>query len=161
MTFTVVNDYFFKPDGDVEEGKAAAKELVAYFNEDVPEVQLSLWLESDDNPLHHYHITVFDSAAPLEALKKSKAIEKFTGRLYPHIDHSTFISPGCQVWLAAGKGVEDVGGPGIRVLCGSTQPTRLSAQRRRFGRRSKARCLQPAGRSVQPTIMRSLRMGSR
>jgi hypothetical protein len=108
MSFTVVNDYFFKPDGDVEEGKAAARELVEYFNRSAPEVQLSLWLESSENPLHHYHITVFDSAEPLQALKDSKAIKKFTGRLYPHIDHSTFISPGCGVWLAAGKGVEPV-----------------------------------------------------
>lgn len=109
MSFTVVNDYFFKPDGDVAEGKAAAEELVSYFNKEVPEVQLSLWLESAENPLHHYHVTVFDSGEPLEGLKKSKAIKRFTDRLYPHIDHGTFISPGCNVWLAAGKGVKPVG----------------------------------------------------
>jgi hypothetical protein len=31
MSITVVNDYDFKPDGNVAEGKAAAAELVEYF----------------------------------------------------------------------------------------------------------------------------------
>ena len=109
MAYTVVNDYFFKPDGDVAEGKAAAAELVDYFERDVPEVQLSLWLEAAENPLHHYHITVFDDAEALQRLRSSEAIERFTDRLYPHIDHSTFISPGCGVWLARSRGVAAVG----------------------------------------------------
>jgi len=45
MSMTVVNDYDFKPDCDLAEGKAAAAELVEYFKENYPEVQLSLWLE--------------------------------------------------------------------------------------------------------------------
>ena len=108
MAVTVVNDYFFKPDGDIEEGKAAAAELVAYFEAEVAEVQLSLWLEGRENPLHHYHITVFENADTLDVLKKSEAIKRSTDRLYPHIDQETFISPLCGVWLAAGKGVEPV-----------------------------------------------------
>ncbi|WP_138378948.1 hypothetical protein [Luteithermobacter gelatinilyticus] len=112
MSFTVVNDYFFKPGGNVEEGKAAAKELVEYFNEKVPEIQLTLWLESRENPLHHYHITVFDTAEALQEVCNSTAIKRFTDRLYPHIDHSTFIAPGCDVWLADGKGISRVGGEG-------------------------------------------------
>lgn len=108
MTTTIVNDYFFKPDGDVEEGKAAAVELIEYFKKDVPEVQLSLWLESKENPLHHYHITVFDNADVVERVKKSKAIEKFVGRLFPHIDQSTYISPVCDVWLSDGHGIKPV-----------------------------------------------------
>ncbi len=109
MSVTIVNDYFFKPDGDVEEGKAAAAELVEYFSAKVPEVQLSLWLESEENPLHHYHITVFDDADVVRQVRDSQAIRKFTDRLYPHIDHSTFISPGCNVWLTGGKGVKPIG----------------------------------------------------
>lgn len=109
MSVTIVNDYFFKPDGDVEEGKAAAAELVRYFEEEVSEVQLSLWLESTENPLHHYHITVFDNTGTIEKVRASPAIKRFTDRLYPHIDHSTFISPACDVWLAAGTGMPAVG----------------------------------------------------
>ena len=93
MAITVVNDYFFKVDGDIEEGKRAAKDLVDFFNAAVPEVQLSLWLESRENPLHHYHITVFDDGDAAMRLRDTEAIRKFTDRLYPHIDHSTFISP--------------------------------------------------------------------
>ncbi len=38
MSLTIVNDYFFKPDGNVEEGKAAAAELVEYFRRIFPRV---------------------------------------------------------------------------------------------------------------------------
>lgn len=108
MATTIVNDYFFKPDGDLEKGKAAAAELVEYFKSDVPEVQLSLWLESTENPLHHYHITVFDNEEVIERVKGSQAIERFVGRLFPHIDHSTYISPVCDVWLSDGHGMKAV-----------------------------------------------------
>ncbi|MGD8560734.1 MAG: hypothetical protein PVG89_16565 [Gammaproteobacteria bacterium] len=108
MSITVVNDYDFKPDGKFEEGKNAAAELVNYFNDNVPEIQLSLWLEDRDNPLHHYHITVFDSLEALEKIRKSDARQRFVDRLFPHIAHSTYISPVADVWLADGKGVKQV-----------------------------------------------------
>jgi len=108
MSLTIVNDYFFKPDGDIEEGKSAAAELVEYFRAEVPEVELSLWLSSQENPLHHYHITVFSTGDVVQKVRDSEAIKLFTGRLYPHIDHSTFISPACDVWLADGAGVTPV-----------------------------------------------------
>ena len=111
MSITVVNDYDFKPDGDLDEGKAAAAELVAYFEAEVPEVQLSLWLQDQDNPLHHYHITVFDSMAALDKVRESAAIERFVGRLFPQIAHSTYIAPVTDVWLAAGHGVAAVAYP--------------------------------------------------
>lgn len=107
LSITIVNDYFFKPDGDVAGGKAAAAELVEYFRT-VPEIQLSLWLESQENPLHHYHITVFDSEASVKAVKESDAIKRFVERLFPHIDHGTYVSPVCDVWLADGHGVQAV-----------------------------------------------------
>jgi hypothetical protein len=106
MSITVVNDYDFKPDGDLAEGKAAAAELVDYFKLHFPEVQLSLWLEDIDNPLHHYHVTVLDSVEALERVVESEAIKRFVDRLFPHIAHSTYISPKCHVWLADGTGVK-------------------------------------------------------
>jgi len=111
MSVTVVNDYDFRPDGDVDEGKAAAAELVDYFTAEVAEVQLSLWLEDRDNPLHHYHITVFDSMDALERVRESHAIKRFVDRLFPHIAHSTYISPTTDVWLADGAGVKPVAYP--------------------------------------------------
>lgn len=111
MSVTVVNDYDFKPDGDVSEAKSAAAELVEYFKAAVPGVQLSLWLEDRDNPLHHYHVTVFDSVATLEQVRESAAIKRFVDRLFPHIAHSTYISPVTDVWLADGSGVKPVAYP--------------------------------------------------
>ena len=108
MPVTIVNDYFFKPDGNVAEGKAAAADLVRYFLQEVPGCQLSLWLESKENPLHHYHITVFDSDETVAEVKASKAIETFVSRLFPEIDHGTYISPLCEVWLADGAGIQTV-----------------------------------------------------
>ena len=108
MSVTIVNDYFFRPDGDIGEGKAAATELVDYFNAEVPEVELSLWLEGQENPLHHYHITVFRTDDAIQRVRDSAAIKKFVDRLYPHIDHSSFISPPCDVWLADGRGVQSI-----------------------------------------------------
>lgn len=108
MSITVVNDYDFKPGGDVKGGKAAAAELVRYFKEEVPEVQLSLWLEDRDNPLHHYHITVLDSAEALEKVRESDAIKRFVDKLFPHIAQSTYISPTTDVWLADGAGIKPV-----------------------------------------------------
>ena len=75
----------------------------------MPGCELSLWLESRENPLHHYHITVFDSDATAEEAIESDAIERFVGELFPEIDHSTYISPRCDVWLADGSGVKTVG----------------------------------------------------
>jgi len=49
---------------------------------------------------------VFDDAAAAGRVKKSKAIEHFVGRLFPHIDHSTYIAPACDVWLCDGHGVK-------------------------------------------------------
>jgi hypothetical protein len=108
MSVTIVNDYFFKPDGDVNEGKEAAAELVEYFKSEIPEVELSLWLASQENPLHHYHITVFSTGDVIQRVRESAAIKRFVDRLYPHIDHSTFVSPVCNVWLSGGSGVKDV-----------------------------------------------------
>jgi hypothetical protein len=108
MSVTIVNDYFFKPDGDINEGKEAAAKLVEYFKAEIPEVELSLWLASQENPLHHYHITVFSTPNVIQKVRDSAAIKQFVDRLYPHIDHSTFISPLCDVWLADGTGVKNI-----------------------------------------------------
>ena len=89
--------------------KRAAAQLVEYFEAEVPEVRLSLWLESEDNPLHHYHVTVFSDADAVQPVRESEAIRKFTQRLYPHIDHATFVSPSCNVWLVGGEARASIG----------------------------------------------------
>lgn len=57
MTVTVVNEWYFKDDGDKEEGLAAAGDYVAYMKANEPELLLSLWLKDRDNPYHYFHIS--------------------------------------------------------------------------------------------------------
>jgi quinol monooxygenase YgiN len=108
MSVTVVNDYRLKADGDKEEAMAAAAELVDDFLSHHPGVQLSLWLEDKNDPLHHYHITVFDDEATFEKVKESKGIKHFIERYYPHMDQSTHVAPLCDVWLCDGHGISNV-----------------------------------------------------
>ena len=50
-----------------------------------------------------------DSLEALEKAKQSEGIARFVERLFPHIAHSTYIAPVCDVWLADGRGVESAG----------------------------------------------------
>lgn len=108
MSVTVVNDYRLKVDADKNEAMAAAAELVRDFNLNHPGVQLSLWLEDQEEPLHHFHITVFDDQKALEEVKGSSGIHRFVERFYPHMDQSTHMAPTCDVWLLDGHGVKSV-----------------------------------------------------
>lgn len=105
MSVTIVNDYKLKADGDKKEAAAVARELVEGFKANHPGVQLSLWLEDQADPLHHFHITVFDNEDALEKAKQSPEIKHFVERYYPHMDTRTHVAPACDVWLAWGTGV--------------------------------------------------------
>lgn len=104
MSVTVVHDYYFKPDGDVAEGKAAAAEFVEYLKKR-PDIQMTLWLEDRENALHHFHINVFDSYEAFENVLEADEVKRFTDRLYPHTAQRTHTAPLCDVWLAQGKGI--------------------------------------------------------
>jgi len=71
MSVTVVHDYYFKPDGDIAEGKAAAAEFVEFLKT-LPANQMTLWLEDRENPLHHFHINVFDTLEEFEAVLETE-----------------------------------------------------------------------------------------
>jgi hypothetical protein len=107
MSIAVVHDYYFKPDGNVAEGKAAAGEFVEFLKTDSA-VQLTLWLEDRENPLHHFHINVVDSIEAFDSLLKSEPVKRFSDRLYPHTARRTHIAPLCDVWLAQGHGMQNV-----------------------------------------------------
>lgn len=107
MSITVVHDYYFKPDGDVAEGKAAAADFVDYLKTN-PAVQLTLWLEDRENPLHHFHINVVDSIGDFEAILGADEVKRFTDRLYPHTARRTHVAPLCDVWLAQGRGFKEI-----------------------------------------------------
>jgi len=107
MSVTVVHDYYFKPDGDIAEGKAAAAEFVEFLKT-LPANQMTLWLEDRENPLHHFHINVFDTLEEFEAVLETEEVKRFSNRLYPHTARRTHTAPLCDVWLAQGKGIQPV-----------------------------------------------------
>lgn len=104
MSVTVVHDYYFKPDGDVADAKAAAAEFVEFLK-DFPGNQMTLWLEDRENPLHHFHINVFDSNEAFSKVLNTDEVKRFSDRLYPHTARRTHTAPLCNVWLAQGKGI--------------------------------------------------------
>ena len=104
MSVTVVHNYYFKPDGNVAEGKAAAAEFVEFLKK-FPGNQMTLWLEDRENPLHHFHINVFDSMEAFEKVLTTAEVKRFSDRLYRHTARRTHTAPVCDVWLAQGKGI--------------------------------------------------------
>lgn len=71
-------------------------------------MRLTLWLEDRENPLHHFHINVFDSVEDLESVVGSPEVQRFTDRLYPQTARRTHVAPLCDVWLSQGRGVANV-----------------------------------------------------
>jgi len=108
MSVTIVNDYRLKAGADKDEAMAAAAELVRDFNDNHPGVQLTLWLEDQYEPLHHFHITVFDDQNAVDKIRSSEGIDRFVKRFYPHMDQATHLAPTCDVWLLDGHGVKKV-----------------------------------------------------
>jgi hypothetical protein len=109
MSVTVVNEWWFRKDANIEEAKVAALELVEYFNQHDPSVQLSLWIEDSDDPLHHFHITVLDDRESLMRLRESDGIRRFIEKFWPHIIRDeTYKSPSCDVWLCKVNNLQDI-----------------------------------------------------
>ena len=108
MSVTIVNDYRLKTGADKDAAMAAAAELVRDFIDHQPGVQLSLWLEDRNEPLHHFHITIFDDQQAVDKVRASEGIARFVERFYPHMDQSTHLAPTCAVWLLDGHGVKKV-----------------------------------------------------
>jgi quinol monooxygenase YgiN len=110
MSVTVVNEWWFKKDANIEEGKAAALELVDYMKAEEPSVQLSLWIQDRKEPLHHFHITVFDDHGSFLKLRESEGIKRFVDKFWPLIIRDkTYKSPDCDVWLSSVSKIDEVG----------------------------------------------------
>ena len=109
MSVTIVNEWWFKDDANIDEGKAAALELVEYMRANEPSVQLSLWLQDRNDPLHHFHITVFDDHESLMNLRESEAIRRFIDKFWPLIVRDeTYKSPACDAWLCSVGNIQEV-----------------------------------------------------
>lgn len=109
---TVVNEWRFAPEGEVDQGLQAAADYVDYFAREKPEVLLSLWLRDTDDPLHHFHVSIFDSAAKAVEGIRWKGTEEFAAKLYPQIDEESVDQPHCDVLLLSGGQLPRVGWPG-------------------------------------------------
>ena len=109
MSVTVVNEWWFKKGADIDKGKMAAAELVEDFNENWDSVQLSLWLEDREDPLHHFNIIVFDSYDDVLAIRESEGIKRFIDKFWPLIVRDeTYKSPACDVWLSSVSDLQEV-----------------------------------------------------
>jgi len=109
MSITIVNEWYFKEDGDIDEGLDAAAEYVTYMKANNPELELSLWLQDRSDPLHFFHVSVFASHEAAERERQSEGTRWFTERLYPeiHVDE-TFTQPECDVVLSSGAQLKPV-----------------------------------------------------
>lgn len=108
MSVTMVNDWCFKEDADIEEGMAAIREYVAYLKENEPELEQSLWIATRDNPLRYFHVATFASQAALDRQRESTGTGHFVDRLYPLIDMDTLSQPHGPVVVSAGPGPGEV-----------------------------------------------------
>jgi len=109
MSVTVVNEWWFKQDADIEKGKKVASELVDDFNNNWSSVQLSLWIEDRSDPLHHFHITVFDDIEAVMQIRESEGIQRFIEKFWPLIVRDeTYKSPACDVWLCDTNNIKKI-----------------------------------------------------
>lgn len=109
MSVTIVNEWWFKKDGNIVEAKEAAADLVEYFNNECDSVQLSLWIEDKAEPLHHFHITVFDDDNSVMKIRESDGIKRFIDKFWPHIIRDeTYKSPACDAWLCSVNNIQEV-----------------------------------------------------
>jgi len=109
MSVTVVNEWWFKEGADLDKGKAAASKLVDYFNKNWDSVQLSLWIEDRDDPLHHFHITVFDDIDAVMKIRESEGIQQFIEKFWPLIVRDeTYKSPACNTWLCSVNEIKEI-----------------------------------------------------
>ena len=109
MSVTVVNEWWFKEDANIEEAKETAVELVKYFNQHEPSVQLSLWIQDRADPFHYFHITVLDNQESLTRLRESDGIRRFIEKFWPHIIiDETYKSTSCDVWLCKVNNLNEI-----------------------------------------------------
>lgn len=109
MSVTVVNEWWFKKDANIQRGKEAAAELVEYFNNNFDSVQLSLWIEDKADKFHHFHITVFDDQKSLMEIRESAGIKRFIEKFWPLIIRDeTYKSPSCDVWLLRVNNIDNI-----------------------------------------------------
>ena len=108
MSVTVVNDWRFLEDADLDEGMSAIREYMTYLFDNEPGLEASLWLKCHDEPLRYFHIATY---ATMEALKRqweSEGTKRFVEGLYPLIDQDSVAQPIGEVVANTGNGPGEV-----------------------------------------------------
>jgi len=108
MSVTVVNDWCFLEDADLDEGMSAIRQYMDYLKNNEPELEQSLWLKTDDNPQRYFHIATYGTPEALDRQKKSDGTSYFVKRLYPLIDKKTVAQPAGPVVANTGNGPGEI-----------------------------------------------------
>jgi quinol monooxygenase YgiN len=108
MSVTVVNDWKFLEDADMDEAMKAIREYMEHLTTNEPQLEQSLWLKTNENPLRHFHIATYSSQEALDNQIKSEGTKRFVDRLYPLIDQESVVMPAGPVIANTGTGPGEI-----------------------------------------------------
>ncbi len=108
MSVTVVNDWYFLKDADMDEAMMAMREYIDYLTANEPELEQSLWLKTNHNPQRHFHIATYSSQESLDRQIESEGTRRFVERLYPLIDPGSVVMPAGPVIANTGTGPGEI-----------------------------------------------------
>jgi hypothetical protein len=108
MSVTVVNDWYFLKDADMDEAMRAIREYMDHLTANEPELEQSLWLKTNDDPRRHFHIATYGTQESLDRQIKSEGTKKFVERLYPLIDPDSVVMPAGPVIANTGTGPGEI-----------------------------------------------------
>lgn len=108
MSVTVVNDWCFLKDADIEKAMEIIRDYMAYLKEHEPELEQSLWLNSSENPLRYFHIATYKTQEALSRQVNSPGTNRFINRLDPLFDKGSVSTPSGPVIANTGSGPGEV-----------------------------------------------------
>jgi hypothetical protein len=95
MSVTVVNDWYFLKDADMDEAMRAIREYMDHLTANEPELEQSLWLKTNDDPRRHFHIATYGTQESLDRANKIRRHQKVC-REAISIDRSGFRGYACR-----------------------------------------------------------------
>ncbi len=86
ISVTAVNEWCFRPDGDIEVGMRAANEYVGALKKKESGILFSLWMQDRNDPFHFFRIIGFSTPEQEQAVRKKEETDQLVERLFPEID---------------------------------------------------------------------------
>lgn len=108
MSVTVINEWRFLAEADLDDGMAAIHEYMTYLRDERTGLQQSLWLRATDDPLRFYHIATYTTREDLDRERTSDGTARFVERLYPLIDETSVAQPTGVVTANTGSGPGEI-----------------------------------------------------